>query len=454
MGTSSTSLFTGSSQFASDLQGVITRAVNIATLPMTQEQQFVANLQTQSTELGTISSDFTKLQADIANIQSAVGLYSGTSSNTAVASASVTGTPLTGSYAITVTSLGQPATALSADNLTQVTDPSTGSITDATSYTLQIGSDAGIVVAPAAKTLSALVDAINATGQAQATVVNIGTTSSPDYRLSLQGSQLADAPIELTAVDGTQKGTALLTAGATGSPTVYQVNGQPSAGISTGTATVTLAPGVTATLLTAGTTTITVGADTSSLSRALATFATDYNAAQTELTKNRGSGTGGLNGSSVVQQLSSSLRNLVGYSTGNSGISSLTSLGFSLDKTGVLSFDTTKFAAAISGKTQQLSSFFGSSTTSGFLQGATGILNSLEDSSSGIITTAAKSLQDQITAGNQKISDQQDAITALQTRLTQQMAKADSAIATMEQQVTYLTSVFQAMQINAQQNAL
>jgi flagellar hook-associated protein 2 len=423
MGTSATSLFTGSSQFASDLQGVITRAVNIATLPMTQTQQQVSTLQSQSSELSTISSDFVKLQSAIADIQSGAGQYSGTSSNSAVASVSVSGTPMPGTYSIDVSSLGTYATAMSADGLSTVTDAASGSITDATNYTLRIGSGAGIAISPQAKTLSALADAINATGQAQATIVNIGTTANPDYRLSLQGVQLADAPIELTAADGASAGEALLTPGATGSPTVYQVNGSPAFGVSTNTASVTISPGVTATLLGTGVTTVTVSADTSSLTNALSSFASLYNTAQAELTKNRGSGTGGLNGDSIVQQLSTALRNLVGFTSGNTGISSLTPLGFSLDKSGVLSFDPAAFATAVNGNTRQVSDFFDSSA-GGFLQAATNILNGLEDPENGSITTALQSLQDQIAAGNRKISDQQDAIDTLQKNLTAQMAKA------------------------------
>ena len=54
----------------------------------------------------------------------------------------------------------------------------------------------------------------------QATIVNVGGSTSPDYRLSLQGTKYAPTSIQLN--DGTQD---LLTTLSTGSYVSYQVNG-------------------------------------------------------------------------------------------------------------------------------------------------------------------------------------------------------------------------------------
>jgi hypothetical protein len=44
------------------------------------------------------------------------------------------------------------------------------------------------------------------------------------------------------------------------------------------------------------------------------------------------------------------------------------------------------------------------------------------------------------------ITDKQNQVDALQTQLTNQMATADAAIATMEQQYSYMSSMFAAQQ--------
>jgi len=295
--------------------------------------------------------------------------------------------------------------------------------------------------------LSELADALSVSGQVQATLVNIGGPGSPDYRLSLEGTQLGDLPIQLTANDGTEVGQTLLTAETPpGSPAEYQVNGQPATPIQTSTPTVTIAPGVSVTLLGAGTATVSVNASTAALSNAFSQLASAYNAAMSDINQNRGQSGGALAGDSLLMTLQDTLQSIAGYSTGNSGLSSLTSLGFSFDESGVLSFDPSAFATATSGQITQLENFLGSSTTGGFLQAATNALTGIEDPTDGILPQDLSSLSDQITAKNQAISDQQDQVNQLQTNLTQQMATADASIASMEQQLESLQGYFQALQ--------
>lgn len=452
------SIFTGSSQFSTDFQQVIQRAVQYASLPMQQMQNDVASLQSQSTELTTLGGKFSSLQTAISDVESALGTGSYTANATSsvsganVASVALSGTPYVGTYTLEVDTTGSYASAMSNDG-TSVTDPTVSSISDATTFTLAVGT-ATTTIKPAANTLSALANAINGSSAGiQATVVNVGSTSAPDYRLSLQNTELAQTTIQLTAVDGSSPGQTLMTAQAAGAPATYRVNGKPASGsdpLSSDSATITLSPGVTVTMLTPGTSTITVSQNTAAVSNALSGFVTAYNAAQSEIANNRGQSKGALNGQSVLMSLSSVLSQIADYATGTDGISSLTSLGISFDKNGVMSFDAAAFANGTAGQMSALSSFLGSTGSGGFLKAANDALTSITDSTSGLIQSGVNSLQDQITSENQDISDQQDRITTLQNNLNTQMAQADTAIATMEQQYSYLYNLFQAMQINAQ----
>jgi flagellar hook-associated protein 2 len=555
MSSSTSGIFTGSSQFSSDFQQVVSRAVAIASLPMQQKQTAVADLQSQSSELSTLSTSFTAVQTAINNLQSALGLgsYSGTSSVNTVASVSLSGTPSAGTYSLEVVGLGSYArgmtndgldtvsdpakssisdsssfsltvgssvytvtpktntlqaladainaksdagvqativdfgsssahdyrlslqttkygelpmqlsatsgddsgrvllsTSLSGDGLAVVTDPSSGNISDATSYTLKVGT-ASYTITPGETSLTSLADAINQEAGAgvAASIVNAGTAAAPDYRLSLRSTTAGGQAIQLSADDGSQADQVLLTS-SNGQPVTYRINGKPDAPIESDTRSITISPGVTVGLLTTGKTDISVSRNTSAISGALSGLVSAYNAAQTEVNKNRGSGAGALHGQSLLSELSNTLHAISQYSTGSSGISSLTSLGVKFDEKFVLVFDSSTFQSATSNQMAQLTDFLGSSSTSGFLKAATDSLNTLTAKTKGVFADGIASLQAQITHKNQAINDQQDRVNKLQDSLNAKMAAADAAISAMEQQYSYFANMFAQMRVNSQ----
>ena len=462
MGTTSNTsnaIFTGSSQFSSDFQQVISRAVSLASLPMQSVQADVTTLTSQSTEWSTLNTKLGALQSAVNNLASAMGQgsYTVSSSTAAAATATLTGTPLAGSFTVEVDSAGAYSTATSSDGLTTVPDPAKSSISTAATYQLDVG-DTSFTIAPQSNTLSSLATAINSSDAGvQATVVNLGSAANPDFRLSLQGTQLGDLPIQLssndTNPDGSTSQTPLLTAGDTpGAPATYRINGKPPSPadpLTSSSPTITPSPGVSVTLLAAGTTTITVAQNTLALGGSLQGFVAAYNAVTSEIDNNRGSGTGALQGQSILATLSQTLQQVSGYSTGNSGISSLTSLGLTFDDKGILSFNPAIFSQATAGNLAQLNAFLGSTSTGGFLKAANDALTHLTDPVNGTMQTGIHNLQSQITRDNQSIGDQQDRINTLQNNLNSRMAAADSAIAAMEQQYSYLSAMFTAMQVNA-----
>src|SRR5215831_16837633 len=72
MGTTSSAIFTGSSKFSTDFQNTITRAVGLASLPITQYKSDVTNLQSQSDALGGIGTKFAALQTAVQGISQAL----------------------------------------------------------------------------------------------------------------------------------------------------------------------------------------------------------------------------------------------------------------------------------------------------------------------------------------------------------------------------------------------
>jgi len=442
---SASTYFSGMSNYSQDLNNAISREVQIAGLPIQLLQNNVADLTSQSNELQTLSGDFSSVQSAVATIASAAGSsLSATISQPSVATAAVGSGATAGSYSLQVTNLGSYSEALSTAGPTTVTDPSSQNISTSQSYTLTVGDATPISVSYSGGNLNGLADAINqANAGVQATVIDVGTTAAPDYRLSLQSDQYGSLSMQLN--DGNSD--RLAVSGTAGQPVQYTLNGQA---VSSGSRTVTVAQGLTLNLTSTnpnGAATITVAADASGIGNALSNFVSSYNAAIGELNKNRGQGGGALLGQSIVYELTDALQGIPNYSTGAGSIASLAAVGLEFDDTtGQLSFDQSVFGSAASSQIAALTHFLGSSTGGGFLQTATNTLSGLLDPTSGVLTQDISTIQSSITSTNSQITAKQNQVTQLQASLTQQMAAADAMIYELQQQATEMQNMFTAIQ--------
>jgi flagellar hook-associated protein 2 len=441
--------FNGQSSYSTDLNNAISRAVAIATLPITLLQNDQNSLVSQQGEIQTLGSDFVAVQSAIDSLNTAAGSssYGATVDTAAVATASTSAGVLAGTYSLNVTSIGSQTNTISAAGSSTVVDPSTQSISSSSSFTLSVNGT-NYTLSPSGTSLSSLVAAINSSGaKVQATVVNVGGSANPDYRLSVQSTQYAPDAIQVN--DGTND---LLTSLTPGSYVQYQVNGQPSTPINSTSRTLSISTGLTAVVKATGSTNITVAQTSSGIVNALSSFVTAYNGAVDELTKNRGQNGGALTGSSLISQLQSSLGSISAYrSTGSGTLTSLADLGLTFDQSGHLQLDQAAFTAAQAESPAQVLSFLGSESTGGFIQTAYSTLTSLTDSSKGVITEAGNTVGTSISNLTTQISSKQTRVTQLQANLTTQMAQADAAIASLQGQVSEVTSLF-AAQLQASRN--
>src|ERR1700761_464653 len=125
---------TGSSTFASDLQASVTRALQIASLPMQELQNDQSTISGETGELNTLSGLFGSLQTALQAISSGTGTSAiqAAVGNQSVVTANVTGSALPGTYTVQVLDAGSASSAIS-DSATTVTDPTTQSISSSTS---------------------------------------------------------------------------------------------------------------------------------------------------------------------------------------------------------------------------------------------------------------------------------------------------------------------------------
>ena len=455
-GTSNTVTFTGTSRYSQDFQNLINRSLAIASLPITQLDGDVTQLSSEGTALSDLDTKFSALSDAVNGLVTAMGSgsFNADVQDPSIASASVTDGAMEGNYSIEVDSLGAYTTAQSLDsgNL-KVTAPSTTSISTAANYTLTVGSNT-YSVTPDSNSLYSLANAINSSSAGvQASITNQGSTDAPDYRLSLENTQLGNVNIDLTAntedSSGNPASTGLMGQPVLGGLATYKPNGSSTQETSD-SRTVTLAPGLNVTMLAesqAGqSTSITLTRQSETIGNALQTFVQAYQAAQDDLNQQRGTLGGALAGQSIVYELQDSLNQISGYSQPGSAIKSLSDLGVTFDKTTFkMTFDEPTFLSATLGSMSGISAFLGDGTTSGFLKTATDAMSSVEDPTQGTLKTAITDNQTHITDDNTRIATETAQVDKLQTNLTNQMDAADALISSMEQQYTVISNLFTAM---------
>lgn len=445
MGSTTSSLtiptFTGYSTFSSSFQQVLTNAVETADLPVQEMQVNVNDLTNQQSALNSLETSFQSLSSALQNIGTAAsGSVSASVSDPSAISASATSSAFPGTYSIQVDSPGAYSTAMSGAGSPVVTDPTSQNLSSATSFTLTANGTT-TTITPTDGSLDGLANAINASSAGvQATIVNVGSNASPDYRLVVTSTSLNDDDVQLAA--STSGSPDLLGTVSPGSPATYQVNGSSTV-LDSNSPQVTLSPGLTVTMLNAssGADTVTVSADYSALQSALSNFATAYNLTFSAVEQQTGQNGGALAGQDIVYTMQNMLESLNEYSSGSGAVASLNDLGLSVDKTGVMSFDASTFSAQ---STADITQFLGSATSGGFLEAATNDLSSIDDSTSGDIASQNNTLQSQITSMNTEITNKQSQITVMETNLESELSQADAAIADLQEQKTYYTELFQA----------
>jgi flagellar hook-associated protein 2 len=430
--------FNGSSTYSSSFQQVLTRAVAMASLPMQQTQNDVTNCTNIQSALSSLEGTFQSLDTALQAVgTAAAGTVSANVSDSSVVSASATSSALPGTYTIQVDSMGSYTTTLSQAGVPAVTDPTTQNISSSSSFTLTVDG-VNTTITPSGGSLENLANAINASSSGvQATIVNVGSNASPDYRLVVTSDSLNQDTIELS--DGTNS---LLSTVSTGSPATYQVNGSATV-LQSNSPQVTLSPGLTVTMLATSSTpaTITVSTDFTSLQNALSSFATAYNAAVTAVQGQIGQNAGPLSGQSIVYTLNGVLQSLTQYSSGSGSVASLPDLGLEINPSGQMEFDASTFSAQ---NTAAITQFLGSVSSGGFMQAAENAMTSVDDSNTGAIETEYNAYGTQAATDNQEISDDQARIGAMETNLEAELSQADAAIATLQGEKSYYEDLFQA----------
>lgn len=435
--------FNGQSTYSASFQQIIDRAVQTQSIPLAQlADQQTADQNVLST-LQTIAEPVQELQSALTVLASTVTSSALTAnvSDTSAVSISLANNANAGNYQLEVDSLGSATQTISTGSPNVVTDPTSQDISSASSFTLTVNGTA-TTITPQSNTLNGLVAAINDNSSlgVAASVVNVGSSSSPDYRLAVQSNELGKVTIQLS--DGTNN--SLLNTLSTGSPALYKVDGLDQQ-ISSTSDTVQLAPGVTANLL--GTTptgspaSISIAASTSNAQEALQQFATAYNSVVAALATQHGQNAGSLSGNSILMVAQQSLSAINEYTTQSGSLGYLSAIGLDLNDLGQLSFNQSEFDNSVGSNFTALSDFIGTAQ-SGFVQAASNALGNLIDPTYGGITLQENSLNQDLTNISTQITDQTNQINLFQQNLLQQLSASDATISVLQSQNTFFQGLF------------
>src|SRR5258706_1700714 len=347
--------FTGVSTFSTDFQTIMTRAVELAQIPITALQNKDSDTLQKKTLLGGLAGPAAGLSSSLAALgKTAEGkALSATTSDAKIVTATNTGATSAASY--TIDSVTTVAT--SASERTQISYTSDQAVSSTGTVKLMVGAQSRTLMLTT-NTIAGLRDQINNAGLG--VTASILTAPGGNY-LSLSTNSTGATTLRLVD-DPDAAATNRLTSAHQGTDAVFSLNGisiqQP------GNVVNSVVSGVTFTIQGASATaaTITLASDRSQLSSALQDLVGNYNAVRSQLTAQVGAGAGLLTGDTIVTQLQDTLRQLSSYRSTSGGIRSLADLGVSFSNTGVASFDQPTFDNLSGTQIADAFTFVGSAT--------------------------------------------------------------------------------------------
>jgi len=337
-----------------------------------------------------------------------------------------------------------------------------GATLGANSMVISSGSASVTVATTSGETYSQLADAINSAVSAYNTTATANGQATLNVTAAAGSDSSGDTNLSLTSSDGTTPFSVnepafsftQANAATNASATVDGVPVQSATNTLTGTI-----PGLTIDLLgaTQGTpVTLTVASNSSAIAQAVNQFVSDYNSAiglvnaqftvssSTDSSGNTTASEGVLSGDSTITNLQNAMEQALNYtvpSGSTTSVSSLASLGITMNNDGTLSVDSTTLDNVIQNDPTDVQNFFQGQALNGFASSFSSVLNNFTAPANGAFQVDLQSISSQNNALTQEISDFQPYIQSQQTILTADYSKAESSLQTMNQTMSQLNAL-------------
>ena len=433
--------FTGISKYSEDFQTILTRQVNIASLPLRSLQNQQTNLLGQKQLVGTLRTGVAGL-GDAVRALGEVGESKAlVASSTNTAKVTATNVASTSPVTYNITEISSIAKAASETSAAGFATSGGTAVSGSGTVRLEAGSNTYSLDLTGHNNLEGLRNAINGLANVgvTATILNSGAASNP-YYLSISANSAGATTLRLRDDNGA--GADLLTSANQGADTVFKLNGVEVSKKSTFINDVV--PGVTFNIL--GTTTgsesvsVSLATDRTKLRAALQNFAGAYNQVAGQVDGQIGPNAGLLSGDFFVRETQETLRSLTRYEGASGAIRSLGALGIELDRQGKMSFNAESFDALSSSQVSAGFTFLGS-TTSGFgglvkkLDGITDPVTGLAklqtdryDSTDARLVNDIAAISERINNMQRSLSARLQAADALLGQLSSQQSLVDASI--------------------------
>lgn len=441
-----------------DAESIVSGLMAVEKIPLNRLTARTASYNAKISAYGSISSALSSLKtASNALYSTKTNLLTSTVSDTNVASATSGTSATAGTYGLEVTQLAKPHS-LSSRVATSSEAMGTGSLA------ISNGSNSfSVTIDSTNNTLAGIRDAINASSTNTSVRANI-LTDSAGTRLVLTSKESGASntiSIAVTDNDGnnsdaynattnTNPGLSQL-AFTAGANNLTQVQAAQNALIKLDNVSLSFSsntvvdaiPGVTLNLTKENTgtpATVTIARDSAGLKKLADDFVKAYNdlhsvivknTAYDATTKTASTLTGDSTVRSIDRQLREALRTTPAGVTGN--IKQLADAGISIDSSGVMSVDSTKFQKAID------SDFSGLQTmVDGYSKATTSLITSLTDTN-GVITARTSGLKDSIKLLDNQKEMLNNRLTAIEQRYRARFTSLDTMISGLKNTSTFLT---------------
>ena len=421
------------------------RAVDLLQIDQLDQQAKQSALATFGTKLADVLAAVDKLRDP-----SSALARKATSSNETTIGATAGSGALVGSTEITVSQLARNAIAVSGTGVASATSTvaaGTGS------FSFRIGTgDVQTVAVDATTTLEQLASAINGLGVgANATVVNLGTASVPDYRLRIATRETGTSNDLTIVADDTTLGVSVTQAAQNAT---FTVSGFATPFSRESNVVNDVVSGVTLTLnAEGGPVKIGVTTDTAKVTQDVQAVADAYNALvafvaeQSEVSQDTTSTDGDVTAGplafdSTVRAIMDGLR--TAFSSGVEGLagdySLLAEAGLESTRDGTLKLDAAKLAAALASDEAGVSELFGGLGASGgafdrihdYLGGVTG--------SGGLLESRNKSITDTLATLTERIAAGERSVASFEKDLRDQFTRLEVLVSQLQSQGSFLAS--------------
>ena len=417
-----------------DTNSIIDSLVAAASTPKTVMEAKKAKVEKLQTAYEELSSRLTDMQTALEAIDTAEEFrtLSGTSTDEDVATVTVDGDGVVGTYNLTVTQLADSAMLVSNDAFVDEDSTNVGTTGDKIDITYagtttQITLTSDQTLEELAATINEEVDGVTAY------VMNTGS----GYKLVFSGEDTgASNTLTVSNATGTLSSSFLggTTTAATAQDALVSINGVSLSSESNSLSDVI--QGVTFDIEDVGSTKVTVGVDEDAMTEKISTFVDAYNSVITyvgaQSIYDEDSDTKGIFiGETVVSRLVANMKSKLSTNfetDGSDPIGALAEIGFKTLQTGKIEFDESAFQDALADNLDQVTGLF----IDDFIPAMTDFIDSNIDDTDGIVSNRLDSLDDIIDGITDDISNFEDRMDAYEARLKKNFTAMEIALGRLQ----------------------